>query len=102
MLRSTRARPALDSEDPAHDHVESDRLHPRREGKRPADGPAVDLTLGGIGDHLLVAGDRLAVERGQEQLALTQVPRAVGGQNRSRPEHRTKRRLGGDRWHQLG
>ena len=32
--------PALDAEDPGHDHVERDRLHPRRERERLAERPA--------------------------------------------------------------
>ena len=66
--------PALDAEDPAHDHVERDRLHPRGKRERCAHGPAVDLALGCVGDHLRVAIDRLAVERRQQQLALAHVP----------------------------
>ena len=41
-----RSRLALDAEDPGHDHVEGDRLHPRRQREGLADRPAVDLAFG--------------------------------------------------------
>ena len=102
VLERARARAALDAEDARHDHVERDRLHARRERERPADRPARDLALGGIGDHLLVARDRLAVKGRQQQFALAQVARTVGGQHRARPEHGAQRRLLGERRHLLG
>ena len=45
-LRRPRRGLALDAEDPGHDHVERDRLHPRRQRHRLADRPVVDLPLG--------------------------------------------------------
>jgi hypothetical protein len=85
--RALRGR-AVDAEDPGHDHVEGDLLHPRRERERPGDRPAVDLALGDLADHLDVALDRLAVEGRQEQFALTQVARPVRGQHRGRSDDR--------------
>ena len=60
------ARASLDAEDSGHDHVEGDRLHPWRERKGTADRPAVDLTLGGVGDHLPITRDRVSVEGRQQ------------------------------------
>ncbi len=85
----------LDPEDPGHDHVERDRLHPRGERERLADGPALDLALGDVDDHLRVLVDRLAVERRQQQLALAHVARPERREDRVRPDDRAQRRLGG-------
>ena len=46
--------------------------------------------------------DRLAVKRGQQQLALAHVARADGGQDRVRAEDRPQRRLAGQRGRLLG
>jgi len=90
VLDGAGPRHSLDPEDSAHDHVERDRLHTRRERESAANRPALDLALGRLRDHPLVALDRLAVERRQEQLALPQVPRTVCGQHRVRAEHRSQ------------
>ena len=87
-LGGVAARDALDPEDPGHDHVERYRLHPRRERERPADRPAIDLALGGGRDRTRVALDRLAVEVGEEQLALPHVPGSERGQDRVRADDR--------------
>ena len=93
---------ALDAEDPGHDHVERDRLHPRCQRDRRVERPAVDLAVGGLDDHLLVARDRLAVERRQQQLALAQVARADRGQHRVGADDRPQRRLAGQRRRLVG
>jgi hypothetical protein len=82
MLRRAALGLPLDAEDPGHDHVERDRLHVRGQGKGAADRPAVDLALGGVGDHLRVLLDRLAVEGRQQQFALAHVARADRGEDR--------------------
>jgi hypothetical protein len=46
------------------------------------------------------ANVRLAVKRRQQQLALSQMTRAVGRQHRVRADDRTQRRLGGQRRHE--
>jgi hypothetical protein len=92
---------ALDAEDPGHDHVQRDRLHAWRERQRLTDRPAVDLLGGRALDHRLVAGDRLAVERRQQQLALAQMARPDRGQHRVGPDDRPQRRLAGQRRRQV-
>ena len=90
-------RLALHAEDPAHDHVQRDGLHPRRQRHRLAHRPAVQLALGDLVDHLHVTRHRLAVERRQQQLALAQVPVAERRQHRVRAQDRPQRRLAGQR-----
>ena len=102
VLGGVAARDALDPEDPGHDHVERDRLHPRRQRERPADRPAIDLALGGGRDRTRVALDRLAVKVGEEQLALPHVPGAERGQDRVRADDRRQRRLRRQRRRHLG
>ncbi len=58
-------------------------------------GQRVDLAFGGLGDHRGVALDRLAVEGGQEQLALAHVLGSEQRQDRVRPDDRAQRRLAG-------
>jgi hypothetical protein len=53
-------------------------------------------------DHLHVTLDRLAVEGGQEELALAHVARADRGQDRVGPDNRPQRRLAGERGCLLG
>ena len=67
-----------------------------------AERPAVDLALGGVGDHLRVALDRLAVEGRQQQLALAHVARAERGEDRVGADDRPQRRLAGQRGRLLG
>jgi hypothetical protein len=88
---------AFDAEDPRHDHVERDGLHPRCQGQRLTDRPAIDFAFGGVGDHLRVTLDCLAVEGRQQQLALAHVARADRRQHGVRPQDRPKRRLTSDR-----
>ena len=89
--------PALDAEHSAHDHVQRDRLHARREREALADRPAVDLALGDLGDHLHVALHRVAVKRRQQQLALAQVPVPDRREDRVGPEDRAQGRFAGQR-----
>ena len=96
-LRAAAGRRAGDAEHAAHDHVERDRRHPWCERERLTHGPAIDLALGDGADHLHVALDRLAVERGQQQLALAHVTLADGGEHGVRPEDRPQRRFTGQR-----
>ncbi len=86
-----------DAEDPAHDHLERHRLHPRRERERLAERPVVDLLARDVGDHRHVALDGLAVKRRQQELALAHVARADRGEHRVGPEDRAQRRLAGER-----
>jgi hypothetical protein len=72
-------------------------LHAGGERERRADRPAVDLARGGVGDHLCVLLDRLAVEGRQQQFALAHVARADRGQDRVRADDRPQRRLAGQR-----
>jgi transposase len=84
---------APDAEDPGHDHVEGDRLHPRRQRHPLIERPAVDLAFCRVGDRLYVAIDGLAVEVGQEQPTLAHMAIAQGGENGVRAEDRSQRRL---------
>jgi hypothetical protein len=96
-LRRALRRPALDAEDPGHDHVEGDRLHARRQRKGLVQRPVVDLAFGRVGDRLWVAVDRLAVEGREQQLALAHVPLAKWREHRVRPDNRAQRRFAGER-----
>ncbi len=65
--------PVAHPEDGAQDHLERDRLHARPQGEGLADRPAGHLALGGLGHHLHVAADALAVEGRQQELPLAHV-----------------------------
>ena len=87
---------------PAEDHVERDGLHAGREREGPVHRPAVDPPRGDVGDHLGVARDGVAVEGGQQQLALAHVALADRGERGVRPDDRPQRRLAGQRRRLLG
>ena len=91
MLGGATSGPLPDAEDAGHDHVERDRLHPRRQRERTTDRPTLELAAGRLPNHLLVALDRIAVERREQQPALAQMARTVGGQHRSRSDDRSQR-----------
>ena len=71
----------LDPEYGAHDHLERDGLGVGEDGERLAHRPARHLALGRLAHDLGVGGHPLSVERGQEQLALAHVLRAVEQQH---------------------
>ena len=66
----------------AQDHLERDRLHARAQRELAADRPAVHLARGLLRHHLGVAADALAVEGGQQQLALAHVAALVEREQR--------------------
>ena len=81
-------QPALvvDAEDGAHDHRQGDPLGVRSQRERLADRPSLHLPPGHRHHQLAVALDPLAVERRQQQLALTHVRLVVEGEDRVRPQ----------------
>ena len=76
------------AEDGAQDDLQGQRLHARAQRVGLAARPALDLTLGDRGHDRLVGLHALAVERRQQQLALTDVPLLVEHQQRAGAEQR--------------
>ena len=66
----------------------------RPDRERLAERPGGDLALGDLPHHLAVALHALAVERGQQQLALAQVRRPVEQEHRFATDDRAKDRVG--------
>ena len=75
QLVTTRA--GLDTENDLHDDVEGDRLHARAQRERLAHRPASDLRPRDVADGGFPGAHAITMERGQDQLALTQVLRPV-------------------------
>ena len=84
----------LEAEHGAEDDLERDRLHPGSQPVRLAARPALDLLAGDLGHQLAVALHPLAVERGQQQLALFHVRALVEQQQRVLAEHRQQDPVG--------
>ena len=76
------------AEDGAHDDLERQLLRAQAGGERRADRPARDLLLRDRADHVAVGLHALAVERGQQRLAVLQVLLAVEQQHAARAEQR--------------
>jgi hypothetical protein len=76
----------------AQDHLERDRLHPLERLQRAAGRPARELLVGGAGHRLAPAGQRLAVEGRQHELALAHVLLAVEHEDRARAGERLQER----------
>jgi hypothetical protein len=102
VFGSAAGRPSLHAEDAAHDHVEGDGLHARRERERASGRPRVDLPVGRLDDHVGVAGHGLAVEGRQQQPALAHVTGAERGQHGVGSHHRAQWGLRGERRRLVG
>ena len=80
------ARAFVDTEDDPHDDVEGDRLHARAQRERLAYRPAIDLRPRDVADGGFPGAHAITMERGQDQLALTQVLRPVQDEDRMRAD----------------
>ena len=87
------ARPFLDAEHGAHDHVERERLHRREKRERPAHGPPVDHCIGRRVHDQFVGPHSLPVERRQHQSPLAQVLVPVEKQDRALAEDGSEQRV---------
>lgn len=76
----------LDTEDDPHDDVEGDRLHARAQCERLAHRPASDLRPRDVANGGFPGSHAITMERGQDQLALTQVLRPVQDEDRMRAD----------------